>query len=55
MWIKTLFTNSIERVLMLMKLRVTSATPGRVKFELDVQKEHTVIETRFLALTELTV
>ncbi|EAT84390.1 hypothetical protein SNOG_08114 [Parastagonospora nodorum SN15] len=23
-------------------LRVTSAVPGRVKFELDIQKEHTV-------------
>jgi hypothetical protein len=25
------------------QLRVTSAVPGRVKFELDIQKEHTVL------------
>jgi hypothetical protein len=26
-----------------LQLRVTSAVPGRVKFELDIQKEHTVL------------
>lgn len=36
------------------QLRVTSAVPGRVKFELDIQKEHTVSTTLFSTATVVT-